>query len=135
MKPAINILVTGLTLFIAVLTMVSCASTPSPPPQRIGEGEHASWAFYFDNLDDLCAHSDIIVVGTVDRVIEVIHQGRMSYQTNWAFLVEKILKGETTCGAELSKAMITGARPVQCCRLLTAASSLLEEFSGICQTG
>jgi len=96
MKPAINRLVTGLTLFITVLTMVSCASTPSPPPQRIGEGESASWAFHFDNLDDLCAHSDIIVVGTVDRVIEVIHQGGMLYQTNWAFRVEKILKGETT---------------------------------------
>ena len=79
-----------------LLVPVSCASTPSPPPQRIGEGEHASWAFHFDNLGDLCAHSDIIVVGTVDRVIEVIHQGRMLYQTNWAFRVEKILKGETT---------------------------------------
>ncbi len=73
MKPAINRLVTGLTLFIAVLTMVSCASTPSPPPQRSGGlGTNPSWAFYFDNIADLCTYSDVVAIGVVDRVIEIV---------------------------------------------------------------
>ncbi len=99
MKPAINKLVTVLTLFIALLTMLSCASTPTPPPQRIGSGGSASWAFYFDNIADLCTYSDVVAIGVVDRVIEIVppltERGHL-YQTRWAFRVEKVLKGKDT---------------------------------------
>jgi hypothetical protein len=71
----------------------------SPIPSRIGGGGEASWAFYFDNLADLCAYSDVIAVGEVDRVVEIvvhINVNEMLYSTRWALRVEQVLKGKET---------------------------------------
>ena len=97
MKPLISRLIPGLILFIALLIMVSCASTPSPPPQRSGGlGTDPSWPFTYHSVSDMCTHSDIIAIGVADRIIESREEGTMLYMTYWDFRVEKILKGEET---------------------------------------
>ena len=93
-----------LTLVLAALVallplVVSCASTPSSLPQKVGGAGETSWAFGFANLSDLSVYSDAVVVGVVDRVVEIVPtiQGRHTdYMTRWAFRVEKMLKGKET---------------------------------------
>lgn len=88
-----------LILAVILLVPVSCTSTPSHPPQRIGGGGEPSWAFYFDNVADLCAYSDVVAIGVVDRVVEIVPpltEGGHLYQTRWALRVEKVLKGKET---------------------------------------
>lgn len=62
----------------------------SRPPQRVGSGQ-TSWAIGFDNLDDLVAYSDAIVVGVIDKALDV---GDSS--PRWSLRVEKVLKGKDT---------------------------------------
>jgi hypothetical protein len=82
-----------------LLMPVSCASTQAPLPQKNGGGGEASWAFGFDNLTDLSVYSDVIIIGVVDRVVEIkpATQGRHTdYMTRWALRVEKVMKGKET---------------------------------------
>jgi len=87
---------------VLVTGMLSCSNsvgeiidTEEGPPQRSGGGSSASWAYCYYSLEDMCAHSDIIVVGTADRIIEIEDEYPM-YTTYWDFRVETILKGEDT---------------------------------------
>ena len=88
-------LILGLMLVMLLVVPVSCTSTPSHPPQRIGGGGEASWAFLYNNMADMCTHSDVIAIGVVDRAIESRDEGSL-YMTDWAFRVEKVLKGKET---------------------------------------
>lgn len=86
-------------LFGAKEASTPTTTTLSVPPRRIGGGGEASWAFYFDNVADLCAYSDVMAIGVVDRVVEIVPpltEGGHLYETRWALRVEKVLKGKET---------------------------------------
>src|SRR4030042_2704859 len=97
--PAFVLLVCSAVL---VAGMVSCANSEGEtidkeegPPQRSGGGSSASWAFSYNSIEDICARSDIIVVGMADSIIEIEDDHPM-YTTYWDFKLETVLKGEDT---------------------------------------
>jgi hypothetical protein len=62
-----------------------------------GSSGSASWVSNFNDMSELCNSSDVIVVGTVDRVIEVVpdkNSRGMLYNATSAFRIEKVLKGK-----------------------------------------
>lgn len=67
--------------------------TEEGPPKRSGGGTDPSWAFAYDSIEDMCAHSDIIVVGTADSINEIEDEHPM-YTTYWNFKVASVLKGD-----------------------------------------
>ena len=63
-----------------------------------GASGSASWATNYEDMGELCSLADLIVVGTVDRIIEVVpaEWGHgMIYDAKSAFRVETVLKGTT----------------------------------------
>ncbi len=62
------------------------------PPQRSGGGTDPSWAYTYTSIEDMCAHSDIIVIGTADSVSE-IEDNNPSYITYWNISVDSVMKG------------------------------------------
>ena len=82
--------------------LVSCVNTEEDtidmeegPPQRSGGSTDPSWAFIYDSIEDMCAHSDSIVVGEVDSISEIKDEHPM-YTTYWNFKIESVLKGDDT---------------------------------------
>jgi hypothetical protein len=76
------------------------ASTPTPPAITFAPGSAgtASWASSWENLGELCNTSDLIVVGTVDRVIEMVRAEwgpDFVYDARSAFKIDSVLKGKT----------------------------------------
>jgi len=62
-----------------------------------GTSSLASWATNYEDMEELCNLADLIVVGTVDRIIEVVptEWGHgMIYDARSAFRVETVLKGK-----------------------------------------
>ncbi|OGN87240.1 MAG: hypothetical protein A2158_02595 [Chloroflexi bacterium RBG_13_46_14] len=101
-RKSVNLLAFVLLVRSAVLVagMVSYANskgeaidTEEGPPQRSGEGTDPSWAFTYNSIENMCAHSDIIVVGTADSIIE-IEEDHAMYMTYWDFKIESVLKGD-----------------------------------------
>ncbi|MFC1946370.1 hypothetical protein ACFLXY_00465 [Chloroflexota bacterium] len=97
--PGIIVLICYIVL---VAGMVSCATTgevtidmEAGPPQRSGGSTDPSWAFAYNGIEDMCAHSDIIVVGTADSISEIDEEQR-PYTTYWNFRIELVLKGDNT---------------------------------------
>ncbi len=96
---AVMLLVSGvLWIMGAVSCTISDGETITEleegPPQRSGGGSDASWAYGYNSIEDMCAHSDIIAVGVADRIIETKEESRHLYMTYWDFRIEKMLKGE-----------------------------------------
>jgi hypothetical protein len=96
-RPAFVLLVCSAVLAAGIL---SCANTEEEttdmeesPPQRSGGSTDPSWAFIYDSIEDMCAHSDIIVVGMADSISEIKDEYPM-YTTYWNFRVESVLKGD-----------------------------------------
>jgi hypothetical protein len=79
-KPAFVLLICSTVLAAGI---VSCANTEEDP----------SWAFIYDSIEDMCAHSDSIVVGTADSISEIEDEHPM-YTTYWNVKVESVLKGD-----------------------------------------
>ncbi len=78
------------------LDVLSARSNPTGQGQPVSSG--ASWAKSFEDMTELCAASDVIALGMVDRVIRVTRaqpSGHL-YFTDWAFRIEKVLKGRVT---------------------------------------
>jgi hypothetical protein len=82
--------------------------TGSTPLQTTlpGTGGSASYPSSFDNFAELFAASDMVALGTVDRVIEVLPQQGSLFSTRFAFKTETIYKGAEAGEIVLS---ITGA--------------------------
>ena len=85
---------------VLVIGMVSCANSEGEkidieegPPQRRGGSTDPSWAFIYNSIDDMCSHSDVIVVGTVDSISEIEDDHPM-YTTYWNLKIESVLKGD-----------------------------------------
>ena len=100
MKPATSKLFISQALTMILLISVSCASTPPESPAITfapGPSGSASYVSSFQDMSELCNSSDVIVVGTVEKVIEVVPaewgHGRI-YDARSALRVDKILKGK-----------------------------------------
>jgi hypothetical protein len=85
---------------VLITGMLSCSNsvgetidTEEGPPQRSGGSTDPSWAFIYNSIEDMCAHSDFIVVGTVDGISEIEDEHPM-YTTYWNFRIESVLKGD-----------------------------------------
>ena len=87
-------------LMVLIAAIASCANTGEEtiemeegPPQRSGGSSSASWAFAYDSIEDMCAHSDYIIVGTAESINEIVDEHPM-YTTYWNFKIDSVLKGE-----------------------------------------
>jgi hypothetical protein len=65
----------------------------------------ASYGMSFDNFAELFAASDMVALGVIDRIIEVLPQKGHLYFTRFAFRTERVFKGEALGEVVLS---ITG---------------------------
>jgi len=93
----------------------TAAQESVPKPQVItfapGSSGSASWVSGFEDLGELCNSSDVIVLGTVDRVIEVVpdeYGHGMLYDARSAFRIDNVLKGKIGNEIVLSKMALAG---------------------------
>jgi hypothetical protein len=73
------------------------ASTPPTITFAPGPSSSASYVSSFQDMDELCNSSDVIVVGTVERVIDVVPAewgNGMIYNARSAFRIDQVLKGK-----------------------------------------
>jgi hypothetical protein len=78
---------------------------PDYPTAFSDGGGSASYPTAFNNFAELCAASDIVALGEVERVIEVLPQHGSLFFTRFSFRIEKVFKGDSNAEVTLS---ITG---------------------------
>lgn len=88
-----------LSLVITVLlaTLASGCRTAAEITFAPGNSGSASYASSFQGMDELCNSSDVIVIGTVEKVIDVLPAewgGGTIYDARSLFRVEEVLKGK-----------------------------------------
>ena len=57
-------------------------------------GAHASWAEGYTNLNDMVTASQLIIIGSVERINQTVQESEHLYATYFTFQIEKVLKGK-----------------------------------------
>jgi hypothetical protein len=93
------ILVISVPVWIVVSLLAGCEGktitgiSPTETNTLSEAGGSASYPSSYDNFAELFAASDMVALGTVDRVIEVIPQQGSLFFTRFVFKTERIYKG------------------------------------------
>lgn len=81
---------------IILVNIISCNHDIEKATQRPVHYVEASWVRGYRTIDELCANKEIqvIAIGKVHRVVEVINENNYLYTTRFAFRIENLLKGD-----------------------------------------
>lgn len=105
MKKVIILIATVIFIGVVVLSLWWTGTLPwsesddesiTPPRLIAGLGSNPSWTHSYDSADEICADSDIIVVGVADYIIKTREEGSHLYISYWSFKIDKVIKGEKT---------------------------------------
>ena len=106
MLVAVMLVITALSLLTGCAEKTQIELQPTESPTLSYNGGSASYPASFDNFAELFAASDMVALGVIDRVVEVIPQKGSLLFTRFAFKTERIYKGGEAGEIVLS---ITGA--------------------------
>jgi hypothetical protein len=80
-----------------LLNTASCKSEKLYPYETDSvKPAQASWAKSYNNLSELCFDTELVVIGVIDSVSEVIQANDHLYFTNFRFRIDTTLKGDTS---------------------------------------